>query len=170
MSASNESELITDRGVIKGKLTRTRNYFDGLDLSKIDGKMFNQIKMRLLKLEPLLDEFSEIQTQIEKLSEDKEEPPSSDETEQVESEQSPERQAFADSYFDSAARMSSVMDDFTNKPTIKSESFPHHSQIKLPSFSDHFTLWIAYRDSFTALVDKNKSISEKKSLIIFNPR
>ncbi|KAL3290477.1 hypothetical protein HHI36_023818 [Cryptolaemus montrouzieri] len=82
--------------------------------------MFNQIKMRLLKLEPLLDEFSEIQTQIEKLSEDEEEPPSSDETEQVDSEQSPERQAFEDSYFDLAARMSRVMDDFTNKPTIKS--------------------------------------------------
>ncbi|KAL3270397.1 hypothetical protein HHI36_024183 [Cryptolaemus montrouzieri] len=125
MSASNERELITDRGVFKCKLTRTRNYFDGLDLSKIDGKMFNQIKMRLLKLESLLDEFSEIQTKIEKLSEFEE-----DQTEQIDSEKSPERQAFEDFYFDLVARMSSVMDDFTNKPTIKSESSPQHSQIK----------------------------------------
>ncbi|KAG5888026.1 hypothetical protein JTB14_027821 [Gonioctena quinquepunctata] len=99
------TDLKFDHGQTKGKLTRTKHYLESLDPSKIDNTIFNQLNLRLQRLEPIFNEFSDIQTRIERL-----------ELENIEQE-SKNHEEFENSYYQLVAQMTDEINVFANKST-----------------------------------------------------
>lgn len=162
--------LKTKRGVIKGKLTRAQSYFDKIDKTEINDAIIAKLTERLAKVEPLWDEFNEIQTELEILNE-------SNVSEVNLNAQN--REEFEDSYFDLVGEIKAVLvkqqpervvDD--ENMSISNRSFPNQSiprsgkneclvrlpTIKLPTFDGQYGNWLEFRDAFKALVDSNESL------------
>lgn len=69
MSHDETQTLLKKRSIVKGQLTRFKKYLDKIDTNpttlKQDYTIVNELKLRCSKFNSLLDDFNEIQDQIE---------------------------------------------------------------------------------------------------------
>lgn len=91
---------IRKRGNLKGYLTRNKQFIETLDLNSITKTLINEVQLRVTKVEPLLDEFEYVQSQIE-------EHDTSIETAVHES----ERNSFENSYYSILATYQVIVDN-----------------------------------------------------------
>lgn len=62
---SNLTKFRFQRGQFKATLTRFKGYINSIDLNNIDEITITQLKVRLDKIKPILNEFSSVQSSIE---------------------------------------------------------------------------------------------------------
>lgn len=148
----------SQRGQLKSKLTRTRTFYDSLDISEIDDAINAELVLRLEKTEPIFDEFNHVQSEIEFLA--------NSEAEEK------ERDEFEKSYFQLIANIRKTIHTFSmsslntqNSINITSPSPPGDQAIrlptiKLPTFNGHYDQWLEFRDAFNAIIQENKTISD----------
>lgn len=142
--------LITKRGQIKGKLTRFKTFLD--DLSDETAK---ELQFRLDRFLLCLDEFDDIQGQLELLDD------TTDSNERVE---------FETSYFSLRSRAHDYLQHQHKNPSDQQTT--QHSQqiavklptINLPTFNGLYEQWMSFYDSFTSLIDKDTNLSDIQKL------
>ncbi|XP_059054460.1 uncharacterized protein LOC131848560 [Achroia grisella] len=157
-------ELIKLRGAIKGRLTRFKDHVSVLNLLKLEDVtdiQLKELKFRLSKIENLLFEFNEVQSQIETLS-------SVDDENEVD--------VFENLYYSTLSLAQHIIDSHV---TIQEKDASLHSArsscsddcsrhslgniklptIKLPTFDGNYLKWLEYRDTFDSLINSNDSIS-----------
>lgn len=59
--------LKVKRGHIKGKLTRFKQFLSKIDRNNLNEKVFEELRLRVERYEPLLDEFDSVQSELEAL-------------------------------------------------------------------------------------------------------
>ncbi|KAL4707551.1 hypothetical protein ACJJTC_000303 [Scirpophaga incertulas] len=64
------SELIRERGIIKGRLTRFANYLDNISVGQLSSQKRIEMKMRIQSANAMHVEFNDLQTKIEKIVRD----------------------------------------------------------------------------------------------------
>ena len=165
------SEEITSlnikRGSIKGKITRFAHFFDSIDKENLDESIINDLQSRLEMIQPLLNEFEEIQIKIE-LGAGKDS--QIDET---------ERTSFENSYFKingavnallkkhissssiNASDNASVVDlaSVHAQSVLNSQSLVKLPPIRLPTFEGKYDSWLEFKDSFLSLVHNNEALN-----------
>ncbi|KAJ8961538.1 hypothetical protein NQ318_014790 [Aromia moschata] len=120
-------------------------------------RMYIELQTRLDNLETVFKDFQAIQSEIEFL----------DESQQT----LLEREQFENSYYDTIARAKGhILDHEAKLKGENVESRPrenaHHvSNVKLPSmtlpeFKGEYHKWLQFHDTFMALIDKNKNLSD----------
>lgn len=149
--------LIQQRGAIKGKLTRFRQF---LDIPSNTAKI-SEIGERLKKVEPLYAQFEAIQEKIESTAEEFQE----DEEEREKSESE---------YYALMSRGREIINgSFTRTPTIldkpeknsvpqlnlKPSVIKQLSRQSVPKFDGELSKWIKFRDSFNSLVHNQGAFS-----------
>ncbi|XP_063828874.1 uncharacterized protein LOC135078217 [Ostrinia nubilalis] len=72
MSEAKISQLVKRRGTIKSKITSFSNYINVVKDDSVlpNSPLFNEIKLRLEKIDALYEDFDTLQTEIEELTED----------------------------------------------------------------------------------------------------
>nr|CAI5838888.1 unnamed protein product [Callosobruchus analis] len=141
-------------------------FFESLDKDNVNDEELNEITSRLSKIEPLWDEFNEVQSKIEDLdaSEDGD----------------LQREQFDESYFKLIGQIKALIkhvenlsDVASNAPSVVRSVASSGSNnnnavnnlvklpaIKLPTFDGQYHNWLEFRDSFLALVDGNEHLSD----------
>lgn len=149
------SKLKFNRGIIKSKVTRLQNYLMSLNVNNLDNNTISQLKMRLVKFEPIIEEFNAVQSEIE-FAELAEEP-------EV-------RITFEKTYYDLICSIEGVINNFSedmrgqqvNRLSSDNSSPPQQVRlpiINLPNFDGSYDKWLEFRDCFTSLIHNNDSIS-----------
>nr|CAH7737264.1 unnamed protein product [Callosobruchus chinensis] len=168
--------LVRKRAAIKAKQTTFKKFVDNFKASVRDGSLeglskskMNDLELRVERREKVLNEFEEIQAQIEVVCEDLDS-------------QMIEREEFDNVYFSLLASCKAMISEYydANQQSIKaSKSSSEHSQIsiesvrpvnnpisivlpeiKLPKFGGGYEHWLEFRDTFNSLINENDSISE----------
>lgn len=161
MADEDLKKLKTKKGQIKGKLSRARNYFNNLDKSNLDSKIIQELELRLEKINPLWDEFNDVQGQIYLLDNIDNDVETGD---------------FENQYFDLLSSMQALCLDFkkisnTENASVGSgggasvhsgvlQSLVKLPPIKLPTFDGHYESWLEFKDCFLALVHNNNYLSD----------
>lgn len=157
-------ELKKSRATLKSKLTRNQNLISSINTEKLELELAKEIEFRLENLQPLLDQFDEIQTKIEII-------------ENINSDEE-ERKFFEDKYFTTIAKMKVLIESHQNEMSASvegSEAASVHStihsavankskvklpDIKLPTFSGEYSHWSEFKELFLAVVDKDQDLSD----------
>lgn len=154
--------LIKKRGIVKAKITLHKQYFDTLNKAELNDNIINELGIRLEKIEPCLDEFNDIQLEIELADS---------------SFSGIERDSIENTYFSLVANIRALINSYSNlNPISTAESVESvHSgtsriithvtsnnlvklpTIKLPTFNGDYSNWLEFRDAFKALVDNNET-------------
>uniref|UniRef100_A0A2A4JL65 Uncharacterized protein n=1 Tax=Heliothis virescens TaxID=7102 RepID=A0A2A4JL65_HELVI len=152
-------ELVKKRSIIKGRLTKFKDYVNVLaqvGANKITSVQVKEISLRVDKFEELLSDFNVIQSNIELLS--------SNDDEQI------TERDFVESQFFSLLSMAKELIECASleKKSLHDESISNqcsHSinsiklpTINLPRFDGNYLKWLEFRDTFDSLVNKNDSI------------
>lgn len=145
----NVKEAIRKRGLIKSKLTRFGTFFNAFQ--KGEKQNTTELKLRLDKLESLIDEFDVIQTYIE--------------AEDDSSEQQEERVNFENEFFSIQAAAVDELALYDHSSTAH-QSFRNDRpeigvqlklpKIRLPEFSGEYENWQCFRDNFTVMIHNTK--------------
>lgn len=153
-------KLITECRQIIQMLWRNKKYFDNLLPESIDMRIIQELDFRVLKLEPLLTEFSEKQNEVEKYPEINLE------------EQEQERVSFESLYYSLIGDMKYCIANFISSAELQVKS-PDRTDmrqngtamepqravqlpaLKLPQFNGHYDGWLEFKDGFNALVHDN---------------
>ncbi|XP_050508013.1 uncharacterized protein LOC126885481 [Diabrotica virgifera virgifera] len=169
---STNKELIKRRGNLKQKLTIFEKFLTKKQNEKQTKNVIVEVEIRLANIEPVIDEFENIQYEIENMAEN-------------ESEEFENRESFTDLYYSLVAQAkliispSSDKNECTNHPveSISSNLDSTHSvnvdqvqvnqvisQIKLPTISlPHFQGlyggWLEYHDTYDSLIHRNPGIN-----------
>ncbi|KAK4881588.1 hypothetical protein RN001_004907 [Aquatica leii] len=93
------STLRIQRGYFKTTLTNFKKYLEKININELHDITIAQLETRLLKIEPLIDEFNKVHLQIKTL----------DNNDSEELEDDPELEIFENSYFDSIAKVKSII-------------------------------------------------------------
>lgn len=151
----------------KSQITKFKNYFQKELTSETPNII--QIELRLSKIEPILEQFYEIQSQIELL----------DKTD-TEAALEEERTEFENTYFDIVANSKAFLNNIKRQDDnvslsgsdIAASSARHSSNsvasitrqqiklppINLPTFDGNFENWLFFRDSFQSIIHDDSSI------------
>nr|CAI5826088.1 unnamed protein product [Callosobruchus analis] len=163
--AENLSQLKSKRASVKGKLTRFRHFCDKLDKDNLSKVELNEVQLRLEKIDPaVFQEYETIQESIE----------------MIDFEESADRDLFENMYFQLISEVKTLLNvndkamlDGSNLDALSdvSSQHSHRSQynpsdslvrlppIKLPVFDGHYQNWLEFKDTFSALVHNNESLS-----------
>ncbi|KAJ8956010.1 hypothetical protein NQ318_006286 [Aromia moschata] len=152
------TQLVQRRGQIKGQFTRFKTFLGGYTSDR-----YIELQTRLDNLETVFKDFQAIQSEIEFL----------DESQQT----LLEREQFENSYYDTIARAKGhILDHEAKLKGENVESRPrenaHHvSNVKLPSmtlpeFKGEYHKWLQFHDTFMALIDKNKNLSDIEKILL----
>lgn len=163
--------LIRKRGSIKFRLTNFSKYFEALyvkfvDDDKLDSNEINELQIRVDKLETLINEFENIQGEIEMCC-----------TIDQLDKQYDERSKFEESYYKVLSKAKTVLEKC--KDDIQSDVHSVHSAIpnvpvipnfdsnaiklppiKCPVFDCESSKWLEFKDTFQALFHENSSLSD----------
>jgi TolA-binding protein len=150
--------LISKRGIIKGRVTRFKSF---LDVPENRVKLL-EIQRRIQELQSYFREFESIHLQIQALD-----------ANQAKEE---ELFKFEDEFFDTISSADAIVKSIENtsgsqpaddpsgsgqSPTIGRENpVVKLPNIHLPAFSGVFTEWITFRDSYNALINDNRDLSD----------
>ncbi|XP_076230267.1 uncharacterized protein LOC143176322 [Nomia melanderi] len=148
--------LISERGTVKAALTRFRNFFrDSANTTAI-----GSLKKRLEANTQLFDNFNKIQTKIEMIVIGTD----------AETAHTSEREAFETAYFDLIDEVETHIEKFNvrnRRETPVSPATTSNSIInvrlptmQLPLFDGNYSDWIKFRDTFTALIHENETLSD----------
>nr|XP_049704894.1 uncharacterized protein LOC126056305 [Helicoverpa armigera] len=150
-SRSSSEELIKDlnkrRGVVRGKFRLFMKYVDSVEVMTTTETIKSELQTRLQKVDLLLEQFTEIQDEIDLKIPDS----------QVEKELS-ERESFETNYYAYVTKAKCIInaDDVQNSSKIFSKvKLP---TISLPSFDGSYDHWLEYRDTYLSLVHNSKEI------------
>lgn len=150
--------LITQRGVIKGQLSRFATYLNNF---VADSDSIIELQARLDTILGVLDSFNSVQGEIECIDQD----PQSQQT------HASERDAFESKYFRQIAQARRLL-TATPSPLSEQGTDPVSNasnsskievklpQIHLPEFSGAYDKWTQYKETFEALISKNQSLSK----------
>ncbi|KAJ8946909.1 hypothetical protein NQ317_015189 [Molorchus minor] len=171
-------ELKKKRGQVKGSLTRFKNYYESCDVSQINSKLICELKRRLDNVNPLLEQFKEIQSQIELLTTD-EAQLIAEEVELVDFETIyyslvGSVDELLQTYFDSKNSSSSnsvksTVNEVNREVTSRNNNnnnfqlqLPHlHLPImKVPTFNGNYNEWVEFKDAFISIIDSSKDALE----------
>ena len=179
MAENSIAKLKAKRSSIKGKLTRFENYLRGVNPDELNDTIINEIQARLNKLEPIYDEFDELQSEIEQQIIENQ---MQSETESQSAEA--ERNEFENRYFKLVGEMNALLNEHNNmNDNVSNNGTPQGSvrgsshsvalqqnnnslqsvvrlpPIKLPEFDGQYSNWLEFKDSFNALVDGNLALN-----------
>ena len=179
MAENSIAKLKAKRSSIKGKLTRFENYLRGVNPDELNDTIINEIQARLNKLEPIYDEFDELQSEIEQQIIENQ---MQSETESQSAEA--ERNEFENRYFKLVGEMNALLNEHNNmNDNVSNHGTPQGSvrgsshsvalqqnnnslqsvvrlpPIKLPEFDGQYSNWLEFKDSFNALVDGNLALN-----------
>lgn len=172
MNQAEFQSLTRKRASQKAKLTGFANFIDLIN-TNIENRQLPtdldiiQLEERLNKIqETLLDNYDEIQSQLENIAENMEE-------------QFHERHLFEQNYYKQIALAKKLLSDYTNSNknvgipslnhsshgSIHSESNNHFQGIKLPTiqlpkFNGDYHHWLEFRDTFKSLIHENADIND----------
>ncbi|KAK4882773.1 hypothetical protein RN001_006092 [Aquatica leii] len=93
------STLRIQRGYFKTTLTNFKKHLEKININDLNDITIAQLETRLLKIEPLIDEFNKVHLQIKTL----------DNNDSEELEGDPELEIFENSYFDSIAKVKCII-------------------------------------------------------------
>lgn len=147
------------RGIIKGKLTRFKNYLN--DSSVNDD--IHGIGTRLIKIEIAFDAFDEVQSELEFLD----------------SKEEAERETVESDFFHCIARAKSLITSIEDKQVSTNNfqmqqgpnvSYDHNDScidiklpsINLPTFSGEVEEFLSFQEAFSQLIDKRSDLSNRK--------
>ncbi|XP_054259720.1 uncharacterized protein LOC128984426 [Macrosteles quadrilineatus] len=140
--------LCQKRGQTKAKLTRFKKYVDAI----VDNDL-SQLKSRLALFQPLVQEFEQIQGDIELLD--------------SESDHEAERESFENTYFELIAQAEALLTDNQPISTPSSSVVSNNSSIsvklptiKLPTFGGKYEEWTSFQEIFHSLVHDNTSLTD----------
>lgn len=156
------SKYIKQRGIIKGRLTKCGDYLSNLqntEPSNITSAEYKQLELKINKLQPLLNEFDELQNKIDLLHIDPDE-------------QIKERDEIENKFLSFIAigqdilesvqtnKASEIQDDRASVTSCPSNSCNSIKlpTIKLPTFDGNYLKWIEFRDSFESMINGNSDI------------
>lgn len=148
------------RGALKAKLTTFSKFMKGIqEKQSLDEIDTIQIRERLNKIYNIIDEFEEIQMNIEEQSEN------------IETELK-ERQMFEDSYYLEISLAKKVIMKYetinSTEPNTIASAYAQASNlvniklptIQLPKFEGKYSNWLEFRDTYESLIHTNASINE----------
>lgn len=159
--------LVNKRGILKGRVTKFRNYFDRLDKQRLTNANIKILLERLSRIEPIWDEYTVIQTELELKKE-------LDEDEKIEVEE------FEDSFFELVGDVKSVIEEYEQNleqnrqrsdtseasgvgsvtgSLINNNNMLRLPPIEIPRFDGDYSSWQEFRDAFCGLVDNNPSLT-----------
>lgn len=160
------AQLRTKRSVLKGQLTRFSNFFENIDnADEVANEVLSQLRVRLDKIEPLFEEFNELQTKIEILDTKN------------------DRESFEKNYFEVIGKVKTCLNlhDEMSEASVRSARVGNGSEtnvnsnvgnqnnflslvklppIKMPTFDGKYDRWLEFKDVFLALVHDNESLSK----------
>lgn len=153
-------QLIFQRGIIKGRITRFQSYVKNLINAPITNIICNELNIRLSKMEQISIEYDQVQGKIEALNELDIES-ELDERDQVES-QLCSAIATAQDIVDRFQKQGDMHKDDNRSISMRSGSdsnYCHHNDInvkltiiQIPKFNGSFKGWLEFRDMFTSLI------------------
>lgn len=160
-------ELTKLRGTIKGRLTRFKDYVSVINACKqeeITDLKLKELKFRLERIENLLFEFNEVQSQIEILS-------SEEDDSEVDNFESVfySTLSLAQHILDTRLKVNEEKEGSLHSArSTCSNTCSHHHQnsniklptIKLPTYDGNYLKWLEFRDTFESLIHSNDSISD----------
>lgn len=156
------------RGAIKANITRCKTFFEKIKTTKVDANIVRQLNARLRDLTPSLQEFNEIQLEIEYIS--------STDTEEYEP-QIDVREEFESNYYALTSEIEQVIAEYEKEHetvaqsnlgsvnlSVASNNFVHNNAIRLPTidlpkFEGSYDNWLEFRDAFDGLVNKNNNLT-----------
>ncbi|XP_045471824.1 uncharacterized protein LOC123678716 [Harmonia axyridis] len=162
---SNLTKFRFQRGQFKATLTRFKGYINSIDLDNIDEITITQLKVRLDKIKPILNEFSSVQASIEyelSGSENQEQELQQELNELINFEKSYfELISFTQNLINNSELNDGVSSISANKNSVNSSVQSHFKlpDIKLPIFRGSFETWLEFRDTYYSLVHHNANIS-----------
>lgn len=148
------------RGQKKARITRENTFFESISKDAINEEIASTLSVRLNKLEPVWDEFCEVQGQIDILT--------AENSEIAQGELS-ERAEFESKYFYLVGVMRSTIGTFYNKKNegpVRVVSEPSKKQnvqlptLKLQQFDGKLESWGEFHDTFLALVHNNSELDD----------
>ncbi|XP_071052972.1 uncharacterized protein [Onthophagus taurus] len=154
---SQSENLTKKRGIVKGKLTNFAKFVikfeSNIRESGINQELSLELEQRYNRAINLIDEFEEIQGEIDLLSVDGES-------------QNAERETFEESFYANTAKAKRIL---TNRNICADSSFivgPSPDQhvklpvIDLPKFDGGYDAWLGFRDIFESLIHNNPMIND----------
>ncbi|XP_071052883.1 uncharacterized protein [Onthophagus taurus] len=154
---SQSENLTKKRGIVKGKLTNFAKFVikfeSNIRESGINQELSLELEQRYNRAINLIDEFEEIQGEIDLLSVDGES-------------QNAERETFEASFYANTAKAKRIL---TNRNICADSSFivgPSPDQhvklpvIDLPKFDGGYDAWLGFRDIFESLIHNNPMIND----------
>lgn len=143
------SELILRRTQIKAACTRFSNF-----AKKCTNTDIQQIQSRLINFRPLFQNYDNIQSKIEIISNNDEETNNA------------EREMFESSYYETLAFAENMIaNQLPSNVEYKSKEQTHAISVKLPilnllTFGGQYDQWLSFKDTFKALIDNDQSLSQ----------
>jgi len=174
--------LIRKRGSLKSKITVFKNFLSNISISnpdagiRLEENTRSEISARLIRLKETLDQYDELQSAIDALTQDL--------AETLEYRESFENEYFtlltsANSFLargmptalnaasprlsDNASRGEQLLVDLCERNPVSVDAFSRGVRlptIELPKFGGDILTWMGFRDTFDSLIHKNASISE----------
>lgn len=157
------SKCIKQRGLIKGRLTKFSEYLTNLQKckpSEISSAKYRQLELKINKLQPVLNEFDELQNKIDLLH--------SDSAEQIKERDDIENQflsfiAIGQDILESWSSNKEAdlkQDDRSSMESCRSNSCNAIKlpTIKLPTFDGNYLRWLEFKDSFESMINNNNDI------------
>ncbi|KAJ8971058.1 hypothetical protein NQ317_002750 [Molorchus minor] len=178
MSNQNLKDLTRKRGSIKARLTGFKNYIEGViidsqNTEKLDQGVILETESRLNRLENLLSEFHDIQSELEVIVES-----DSDYENQL-----IERDTFENAFYKVVSSFKCIIENnidvenlshkskSSNATSVRgnNESLRHSNDLRsrpklpaipIPTFKGESENWLEFRDTFESIIHKNKSIAD----------
>ncbi|XP_030036229.1 uncharacterized protein LOC115451946 [Manduca sexta] len=142
------------RGSCKARLTIFATYLSHLTDSELNPDQVLELQLRVDRFGELFDQFNDIQTQLECLSDNLDE-------------EIIERSAFGSEYYALFAQAKNRLivtkadeDDFKTTNSSSKRKVAQLPTINLPTFSGSYDNWLAFRDTFISLIHKDDDIDE----------
>ncbi|XP_028163489.1 uncharacterized protein LOC114355033 isoform X2 [Ostrinia furnacalis] len=164
MSEAKISQLVKRRGTIKSKITSFSNYINVVKDDSVlpNSPLFNEIKLRLEKIDALYEDFDTLQTEIEELTEDPDL-------------RYQEREAIENQYYVAIGTARALLEpspaaaalalngsevSSLDASTQRHNNFVRLPKIELPTFNGDYQQWLEFRDTFVSIIHSNDSMDE----------
>lgn len=141
------------RGILKGQVTRFSTFLNSFNVETSDIK---QLKSRISKFEPLFEQFQDIQTKIELLTDIID-----DEREEYENSYF-NIHSMAEKYYEEALRLKSIKTTIDSQNIETTDDYVKLPPINLPTFNGEYDKWLMFSETFDAVVHQNRKLTNSR--------